>query len=334
VSNLFASRLPKFFPSDLFSRCSLWLAILFITGSPAAAAEQRTGHSLETYLKRLGYEPIPLKRDHANHLYLYGEINGKSRSIMVDTGCSHTRVDTGAGRKLQKLGNVAVELEDTFLGRITNADVRLMSVKLGSAVFTNQPAWIRSLDASGQYLGDCLLGCDFLFRNFCLIDCLNQKLYVRATKPSANAEAALEESLRVSRFHEIRLRRTSSLSITVAGKAEGEPITLLVDTGAPWLQLDSKQEKRLRIEKHYAGSEIAGIGKIGSVPLYRTRLKSLELGDLSLKNVDVGIADLSGWKIGDSKLPLRDVDGILGADLLAYNRALIDYHSLKLWLQP
>jgi hypothetical protein len=43
---------------------------------------------------------------------------------------------------------------------------------------------------------------------------------------------------------------------------------------------------------------------------------------------------LSGWTIGDSKSALRDVDGLLGADLLAYNRALIDYHGLKLWLQP
>jgi hypothetical protein len=208
-----------------------------------------------------------------------------------------------------------------------------MHVKLGSAVFTNQPAWTRTLDAGGQFVGDCLLGCDFFFRNFCLIDCLDQKLYVRGTEPSAKAVRALEESLRVSGFHEIKLLETSALLMTVAGKADGEPIKLLVDTGAPWLLLDSKQEKRLHIERRFTGAHVDGIGKVGSAQLYRTQLKSLELGDLSLRNVDVGVADLSGWKIGDSKLPLRDVDGILGADLLAENRALIDYNGLKLWLQ-
>src|SRR5690349_8646454 len=129
VSALIAVLLSKFARSDFCSQYCVWLAIILLACSPATAAEQRASHSLENYLKRLGYEPIPLKRDHANHLYLYGEINGKSRSIMVDTGCSHTRVDSGAGRKLKKLGDVAVELDDSFLGRITNADVRVMTVK-------------------------------------------------------------------------------------------------------------------------------------------------------------------------------------------------------------
>lgn len=329
-----AIRISKYHPPNFWSPCFLWLAFILIACSPASAAEQRNGHSLENYLKRLGYEPIPLKRDHDNHLFLYGEINGKSRRIGVDTGCSVTRVDSTAARKLKTLGQLGVELEDSFLGRITNGDVCLMRVKLGSALFTNQPAWALSLDAGGQYVGDCILGCDFLFRNFCLIDCLNQKLYVRGIEPSAKAEEALKESLRVSGFHEIKLLQTSALVMTVAGKADGEPIKLLLDTGAPWLLLDSKQERRLHIERRSTNTHVDGIGKIGSAQLYRTQLKSLELGDLSLRRVDVGVADLSGWKIGDSKLPLRDVDGILGADFLAYNRALIDYHGLKLWLQP
>jgi predicted aspartyl protease len=249
VSAPIATRLPKFARSNFFSPCFWWLALILIVCAPARAAEQRTSHSLESYLKRLGYEPIPLKRDHYNHLFLYGEIDGKSRRIGVDTGCSVTRIDRAAARKLKTIGQLGVELEDSFLGRITNGDVCLMRVKLGSAVFTNQPAWTLALDAGGESVGDCILGCDFLFRNFCLIDCLNQKLYVRGIEPSAKAEQALEESLRVSRFHEIKLLQTSALVMAVEGKADGEPIKLLLDTGAPWLLLDSKQERRL----HYIG---------------------------------------------------------------------------------
>lgn len=334
VSAPIAIRLPKFGRSDLFSRCCFWLALNLIACSPGATAEQRTTHSLESYLKRLGYEPIPLKRDRANHLYLDGEINGKGRRIEIDTGCGFTCVDTSMARKLPTLGTMGGELADSFLGRITNANARLMSVKLGSAVFTNQPAWAVNLDAKGHYLGACILGCDFLFRNFCLIDCLDQRLYVRGSEPPAMAEEALRESLRTGGNHEIRLRRISGLGLIIAGNVHGEPIKLLLDTGAPWLIIDSKQQKRLHIERYSTGTQVAGVDKIGSVPLYRTQLKSLELGNLSLKNVDVGVADLSGWKIGDSKFPLADVDGLLGADLLAYNRALIDYHGLRLWLQP
>jgi hypothetical protein len=128
VSAPIAIRLPKFARSHLFSHCCLWLALNLIACSPGAAAEQRTTHSLENYLKRLGYEPIPLKRDHDNHLFLYGEIQGKSRRIDVDTGCPVTRVDSITARKLKTIGQLGVELEDSFLGRITNPHVRLLHV--------------------------------------------------------------------------------------------------------------------------------------------------------------------------------------------------------------
>jgi predicted aspartyl protease len=334
VSNLFASRLPKAYLSQFFAKTCCWLTIVFIAGFSATAAEQHTGQSLENYLKRLGYEPIPLKRDHANHLLVSGQIDGKSRDIMVDTGCSFTTVDSDVARKLKTLGSLGVRLEDSFLGTLTNAKTCLMTVKLGDAIFTNQPAHSKALNAGGHSDSDCLLGCDFLFRNFCLIDCTSQKLYVRGTEPPKQAVEALNESLRRSGYHEIKLEPTSGLVMTASGSVNGHPVKLLLDTGWVWTTVDTKQMKRLGIEKQFTTAQINGIGKIGSAWLDRTRLKSFELGDVSFKNLDVGVADLSGWNIGKPSDSSSDFDGILGPDLLAYNRGLIDCHARKLWLQP
>jgi len=85
--------------------------------SPAAAAEQQSGHSLDNYLKRLGYESIPLKYDHGNHLLAIGEIDGKSRDVLIDTGCSFTTVDTDIARKMKTLGSLGVQLEDSSSAR-------------------------------------------------------------------------------------------------------------------------------------------------------------------------------------------------------------------------
>ena len=299
-----------------------------------AAADSQQHHSLENYLKRQGYEPIPLKRDHSNHLLVSGQIDGKNRDFLVDTGCSFTTVDSDIARKMKTLGSLGVRLQDSFLGTLTNAKTCLITIKLGSAIFTNQPAHSKPLNSGGYSDADCLLGCDFFFRNFCLIDCTGQKLYVRGAKPPKQAEEALEGSLRGSGFHELQLQETSSLVMTVSGSVNGFPVKLLLDTGWVWTTIDSKQMNRLGIEKQFTRQQIAGIGKIGSAWLDRTRLKSFEIGDVPVKNVDVCVADLSGWNIGNPAHSLRDVDGFLGPDLLAYNRALIDCHKLKLWLQP
>jgi len=333
VSNLFASRLPKFLRSKLFSQCRSSLTILLMAGSSAAAAEQQSGHSLDNYLKRLGYESIPLKYDHGNHLLAVGEIDGKSRDIMVDTGCTLTTVDSDIARKMKTLGSLGVQLEDSFLGTLTNSKTCLMTVKLGNAIFTNQPAHSKALNAGGHSSADCLLGCDFLFRNFCLIDCTTHKLYVRAIEPPKQAEEALEGSLRQSGFHQIKLQPTASLVMTVPGRINGLPVKLFLDTGGAFTTIDTKQMNRLGIEKQLTRTQISGIGKIGSTWLDRTRLKSFEVGDVSFKNLEVCVADLSGWSLGKPSHPLEDVDGFLCPDFLAYNRGLIDCHGLKLWLQ-
>jgi predicted aspartyl protease len=322
----------KLFATQFFSQCCLWPTIVFMAVSPAAAAEQQTSHSLDNYLKRLGYESIPLKYDHGNHLLAMGEIDGKSRDIMVDTGCTLTTVDSDIARKMKTLGSLGVQLEDSFLGTLTNSKTCLMTVKLGTAVFTNQPAHSKALNTGGHSDADCLLGCDFLFRNFCLIDCTAHKLYVRAVEPPKQAETALEGSLRQSGFHQVKLQPTSSLVMTVPGSINGLPVKLFLDTGGAFTTIDTKQMNRLGIEKQLTRTQISGIGKIGSTWLDRTRLKSFEVGDVSFKNLEVCVADLSGW-LGKPGHPLEDIDGFLCPDFLAYNRGLIDCHGLKLWLQ-
>jgi predicted aspartyl protease len=314
------------------SHAVLRIVLLFIVHS-SLGADQKAAGSLDNYLKRLGYESIPLKYDHGNHLLVTGDIDGKSRAILIDTGCSFTTVDTDIARKMKTLGSLGVQLEDSFLGTLTNAKTCLMTVKLGNATFTNQPAHSKALNFGGHSPADCVLGCDFFFRNFCLIDCTGQKLYVRSAEPLKQAVEAMDESLRRSGFHEVKLEPTSSLVMTVSGSVNGLPVKLLLDTGWVWTTIDARQMKRLGIEKQFTRERINGIGKIGSAWLDRTKLKTFELGDTSFKSVDVGLADLSGWDIGNPARSSRDIDGILGPDLLAYNRGLIDCHSLKLWLQ-
>lgn len=333
MGNRFAIRFRKFARPYPFHPRRACLALLLIAGYAAAAADRRTSHSLENYLKRIGYDPIPLRYDHGNHLLLTGQIDGKSRDFLIDTGCSFTTVDSDVARKMKTLGALGVQLEDSFLGTLTNSKTCLMTVKLGNAVFTNQPAHSKALNSGGHSDCDCLLGCDFLFRNFCLIDCTTHTLYVRAVEPPKQAQEALEGSLSQSGFHEIKLQPTSHLVMSVPASVNGRSVKLILDTGGAFTTIDTKQMNRLGIEKQFTRAQVSGIGKIGSTWLDRTKLKSFEIGDIKFRNLEICVADLSGWNIGKSGHPLADVDGLLSPDFLAYNRGLIDCRGLKLWLQ-
>jgi hypothetical protein len=60
----------------------------------------------------------------------------------------------------------------------------LLDFQLGQVTFTNQPAVSGSIQSDGQGMGDGVLGSDFLFRNHCLIDYPELKLWLRPAQPA------------------------------------------------------------------------------------------------------------------------------------------------------
>jgi hypothetical protein len=112
------------------------------------------------------------------------------------------------------------------------------------------------------------------------------------------------------------------------------PVRLLIDTGAIYSVLDRGQTRRLNLRTIDTQTRIVGVGRIGSAPLHAATLSSLELGEFTLRNIMVGVTDLSSWGIGGRAKSVTDLQGILGADQLFLNGALIDYPGYKLWLRP
>ena len=49
---------------------------------------------------------------------------------MIDTGCTFTTVDSDIARKMKTLGSLGVQLEDSFLGTMTNSKTLLMTLIL------------------------------------------------------------------------------------------------------------------------------------------------------------------------------------------------------------
>ncbi len=86
------------------ARFLLAVGLVIALTARGVGADKQLRPSLENYLKRIGYEPVALNRNDDNKLMVRGQLGGKARIFMVDTGWSVTSVDTGAARKLKKLG--------------------------------------------------------------------------------------------------------------------------------------------------------------------------------------------------------------------------------------
>src|SRR6266853_252151 len=163
------------------------------------AADQPAKPTLEDNLKRLRYEPIAFEKPalparptisdlaRQNEPLSRGELaSGKKLLFLVDTDQEITSLDERSARGLNTLGELGVVLEDSVLGRLTNSSLVLMDkIKLGRAQFMNQPASVQKVefDYVAAYY-DGVFGRDFLFRNFCFLDCGGRRLYVRAARPS------------------------------------------------------------------------------------------------------------------------------------------------------
>jgi len=290
-------------------RCGLVLLV----GAGLLAGQASESRGAVDVFPGLGYDQIELRRTGENHLFLFGQVNGRKRSCLVDTGWSFTTLQADPhppGSALETL-------------------------KLGRTTFTNQPARAQAIRFNGQRAAfDLVLGLDFLRRNFAVLDCGQRRLFTRRAALSDAAQSDFEAALRRSGFREIELRLQTPPALTLAARVNGEPLEMLLDSGAVWSCVDERQCARLKLKPMPSAARITGAGETAMRSVAVADVKSLQLGEVNLKDTTVALFDLADWGFAAPDRTLGEVQGILGGELLAATSAVIDCHRLKLWLKP
>ncbi len=287
------------------------LVVLLLVGRLAGQAAAAGG--VADIFPRLGYDQIELRRTGENHLFLFGQVNGHKRSCLVDTGWSLT----------------------TLQAEPHSPGTAVETLKLGRTTFPNQPVRTERIVFNGQPAAfDVVLGLDFLRRNFAVLDCGRRRLFTRRAALPDEAQRDLEAALRGAGFREIGLRLQPVPALTLAARVNGEPLEMLLDSGAVWSCVDQRQCARLKLKPLASAARVTGAGKTGQRGVAVAEVRSLQLGEVELKDSTLALFDLADWGFAAPDKALSEVQGILGGDLLAATGAIIDLHRLKLWLQP
>ncbi len=288
-------------------------------------AEKSARAGLAEQLARFGYQQIELRRTADNHLYLTGKLNGRRRSVLVDTGWSFTTVSTNVARKLSVLraGNT---------GELSTVSIDVL--KLGRISITNQLARVEHMVFDGQPASfEVVLGCDFLRQHFAIIDCQNRRLYVRKSALPEQEQIRLDTALRQNGFNAVSLKLKDPLAITCPTRVNGQSVEMLVDTGAVWSVLDVRQLDRLGLRALPTLTKVSGVGRTGTRGVAMAEAKSFALGDASMKEAAFALMDLGDWGLAAPGKQLSDVQGILGGPELLAGGAFIDCQRLKLWVR-
>ena len=300
--------------------------LAFILGFLSAVGAEYSPHLNWTkHFVGLGYERIDLRRSAENHLYLLSQLDGRRRSVLVDTGWSLTTVSTNAALELLSLRDSATN---------ENPRVLIKRLKLGRTSFLNQPALVQNMVYDGQVTPfEVVLGCDFLRRHFAVIDCRSHRLYVRSKALTEQEQINLEAGLGGGGFRAVSLKLKTPLAMTCPARVNGKPVEMLVDTGAVWSTLDVRQINRLGLRALPTLAKISGVGKSGTRGVAMAEVNSFVLGEIKMKDTSFALMDLGDWGMAVPGKELGEVEGILGGAELVANGALIDCHALKLWVK-
>jgi predicted aspartyl protease len=129
----------------------------------------------------------------------------------------------------------------------------------------------------------------------------------------------------------VSLQITKTRHIICKAHINGVACQLLVDTGASSSCIHSKLQDHFKLRSKGDPFDAAGASK-GKMEAILTRKSKLQLGRYEVGKLSFVLLDLTHINSTLSSQGSSAIDGIIGADFLKKNKAVIDYRMRKLWL--
>jgi predicted aspartyl protease len=162
--------------------------------------------------------------------------------------------------------------------------------------------------------------------------CVSGAAQTLPADPDAHLEQDLAVFLTRQGYAQVPMVRLPTGHFSLTGTANTIPFDLIIDTGASHTLIDVERARRFDLETEDRGGRATGLGGSGQ-PVEAGRLDNVEIGALRFESIPVTVLDLSQVNRLLRSMGREPVDGIIGADVLMAQQAVIDYGSLSVYLK-
>ncbi len=328
----------------------LVLALSMAALAPFSVQSQQSSGTLAGLLSGQGLAGAKLERRFGNHLFVPVSINNKRAALMIDTGAPVTIIDKNSAATFGlKVESTTINVAGIFGKRWEDYGTsKANSIAMGNCVVTNVRVALADESSMNKDVGSAptgshiptvnklphingLLGAREMAKFGMIIDCTRQMLYINPNGPSAAVSQNLANFLSGRGFTRIPMRLNSTNHFDVPGALNGRSTRFIVDTGASTTLVDKKTAVEAGIS--LAGTMFradAGGGLLQ--PLGTGEIKELTIGDFTISKAEVIAVKVSD-DVLHSKTAAETNAGLVGAEYLAFNFAVIDVGGMALYLR-
>lgn len=122
--------------------------------------------------------------------------------------------------------------------------------------------------------------------------------------------------------------------LIIKAKINNKAARLLIDTGASRSVFDKERILSFVHESTFSDHDkfSTGLGT-DSMPTSIAVIKTFKIGEMTIKDFEIVLLDLSHVNGSYQKMGLPPIDGVLGNDVMVDHKAVVDYGKLELKLR-
>lgn len=283
------------------------------------------------------FQRLSLESSRQNHLLIRARINGKSALLGVDTGApvSAIAVDRRKHFGLKPLPGASDLPPRLRINGGFNRVAIAHHLQLGALTLLDEP--MVAVDLSGRADAaeefhearlDGILGADILFPTDAVINCDDLTLTMKLDPDLPGTVPGISHR----GWTPVPIRVTKGWNLYVDAKLNGRASQLMIDTGAFTTLIHRSFIKRLHLPLRFT-PYTSGAVNLDERGLELTTIRRFAVGRFLVKRKEVGVMDLAGLIHGDLLTSSPPVVGLLGAEFLRRNHAIIDFGTRTLYLK-
>jgi predicted aspartyl protease len=279
-----------------------------------------------------GYKTVSVRYGPMNKMIMSVHINGQPANLLVDTGSNQLILNAEAaelfGVRPSPLGLRYLrftELQGQLLPVGFLQSISAATMNFGGSLVTLRRS-NHSSSGSGAGHVDGMLGLDILLRYKALINCRTKLVFFKVDEAQRInlGSAAVSE-----KFTRVPIQREETGALTVPCSIRGQPMRLLIDTGAFVTILHERLVKSLRLAIEPTRIS-AQFGRGGSKKIDAAKIDDLHIGAFKMRAEKFGVAPLPQFALQQGR---SKIAGILGMDTLYICHAIIDLDGMNLFLK-